>query len=475
MSILLTALFVLREFGLLDLELHYPIPMKPTATIKLLIISLFFSSPVMGAEWDTILNRLKQNGVDQVGALNIGQLKNQIGQNVQWKEIDESSRPIFAGSRRSAYYVVKDKTVFKNKVLPKELMEIQSQLDLHEAFGALGYQDQAYSLSTSLDLISNARNAEVSQYLVNVLGATVFTEENLQRLRSSDSSVGPGEGGGGDITALFVKSAVLKQILSRPHVNSTEVLRHFPFINFEPQYNPKEQYISLKYEFRDGSKNGKLLEGVPVQPRTGHQEKLSIWVPVLNWSKSKSKRDRLVKDVAQKVFELFPFKASPDTPTTTYQTCRNQSVTYATPSSQSVNRIQFLRGLIIGGCEITNMFGPLSTKLTITDPSFDETFRVRYQAPFYICRLEENGKLVASGDFNEIEPSSTGEPGEILIPDSSFNDFGYVYRNEKLEITKFGFFNINEGPKVVAFNGRRQTYRMVKNRIKYAITCVRQQ
>ncbi len=459
--------------------------MTSKTLIYLVCASLLISFPAFGNDWNQVLDRLQQQGVQQVGDLHLGQLESEIRENVQWKEIDKDSRPLFAGTRRSAFYVIKDKTVYKNKDLPSSLKQIQPQLDLHEALGALGYQDQAYSLSTSLDLISRARDAKSRQYLIDNIGPNVFSKENLQRLKSLDLKSGPGEGGGGDITAMLIKSAVLTKILSHPHVNSKEVLKHYPFINFEPQYNPKEQFVAIKFEFRDGKReNNPFLEGVPVQPGNGNQEKLSVWVPVLNWNSSKANRTKLIDEVTNKILELFPFQAITSLPTATYRVCNNQAVTYLKPSSSIVRKMQFVRAQLFAGCGFVEV-SPSTYQVGATGfvfPAIDENFRLHYESPFYTCKVWRNGKLRAKIDFNELKPT-TDALAEYWHPVGDYVLAGttaIVKRNKNLEIIEFGFiesdsYHIEDRSNVVSFRGSEQSYEMVQNGDNFRIQCYRHQ
>lgn len=257
-----------------------------------------------GQSWPTILHRLQSLGVTKVGSLDLRTFEQRAQSELHWQVMDEAStRPAFAERRRSAYFEIHDHTISESSAILKTDREALALLELHEALGALKYNDRYYSLSTSLNVISQFENDRDREDLVKNLGRTYFNRQYA--MAGSGTSVG----GGGDEIALMAKVRVLQAVLKDRDATTWDFLRVYPGIGFEPLYKREEQQVSLRYQARPRNYrrfNLKPLPGVPFDKKGGYQELISVYVPALLWNRGTREQNKIVQQIKDYLVDLFP-------------------------------------------------------------------------------------------------------------------------------------------------------------------------
>ena len=201
---------------------------------------------------------LREKGIEKVGSLDLGVFEEELG-SIEWSITSEAfERPAVDGPGLSLQFGVNGEAVWQNGYRLEEddriyresarytLGEVrvhdsilgldqqaQARILLHEAFGALGYNDHHSALSGSLITID--RHPET----LPALGKAFF---NRKTLKLGGSSVG----GGGDSVALELKARVLSSIMRQPV--TTEFLANFTAIAFEPMDEPENQRVMVMYK-----------------------------------------------------------------------------------------------------------------------------------------------------------------------------------------------------------------------------------
>jgi hypothetical protein len=258
--------------------------------------------------------------------------------------------------------------------IPRDALESLADLELHEALGTLGYEDNQYALSTSLRVLAETESAETREKLKKTLEKGVFSEKNLRNQHDGGSSVG----GGGDIRALIIKNQVLAEILKENRKVSMDFLTNYPLINFEAIYSDQMDYVSLQYAYRSHAAlaNVGSMNRVPFS-KDGTQELFTVFVPVAYWSKGAKQRKILMKELKRKVTGLFPVSDKPKM--RTFKICQgSQKVTVPASRDQEVVNIQAVRAGYKTGCDRAAEFAS-----SFTTPGLPDGVLVPEPGSFY--------------------------------------------------------------------------------------------
>jgi hypothetical protein len=241
----------------------------------------------LGQKWRPAIETLIGQGVTQIGDFDLREFQEKAHK-IRWATFSGTSdlNLDLVGNRRSAFFKTKTMEVRVSDHLPTGLKESLPLLELHEALGATGYNDQNYSLSTALQFLSqlpkdSRRNQIIYSYDKEIFG-------NAHMNSSGDQGSGTSVGGGGDLTAIAVKYAVLKSVVKKYRNVSIAFLSQYPLIGFEPFYEKNQQFVALRYHTRPG------------------YELISVYVPALTWNRQASKRSALVNEVLGMITEIFP-------------------------------------------------------------------------------------------------------------------------------------------------------------------------
>lgn len=265
-------------------------------------------------------------GVTEIGDFNLSRFYRQAS-GIQWSRFKGKINPSAFEGRRSAYFLTEGKKVYVSNELPSTVSEAYSLLELHEALGATGYDDENYSLSTGLHLLSKMPDGNFRDEILRSFDRDLFQS-------STGSGSGTSVGGGGDLTAISVKYAVLQAILKRYSKVNVSFLVTFPKIAFEPFYEKNQQFVALRYQA--DSKN----------------ELISVYVPALTWNKSPGKRRAIIEDLIVKVTDIFPAVPGVKMYKVSAMSCANgKTVLFPKSNSTQTQLIQAFRADFITGCE----------------------------------------------------------------------------------------------------------------------------
>ena len=302
-------------------------------------------APALGQAWPEVVSALQREGVQKIGDLDLAQFSKDA-QKINWKKNLQAAPSLVAGARTSAYYVIDKKEVYISDNLPKDALKSYPDLELHEALGALGYEDNQYALSTSLRVILETKSSAERQILLKNFGKTIFTEDNMKIRLDGGSSVG----GGGDIRTLLIKNQVLSEILNSSRKVSVEFYVSYPLINFEPIAKTDVDYVALNYKYRKTTvtTSGGALARVPI--RNGYQELITVYVPMTRWQKP-DQRPALITEIKGKILGLFPADAAA-TATVRLAICEKaQTMLFPATDDSSVRAVQTVRGGLLKGCD----------------------------------------------------------------------------------------------------------------------------
>jgi hypothetical protein len=186
----------------------------------------------LSQQWmDTLL----EDNIEQVGALNLWVLKQQMDQ-LQVSTL-VGDLPDFMGTRDSAYYTHEGKIHFRDDY-PMEFLPALQLLATHEALGALGFQDDNYGVSILLQSLAESSKAKRQKLLTHPYIDSKF-HAGKAFLKTGGGATGVG--GGGDFMAAWVKYLVTQYVLKASH--SPQHLMFLDQVRFEPYGygNPKIQ------------------------------------------------------------------------------------------------------------------------------------------------------------------------------------------------------------------------------------------
>lgn len=118
------------------------------------------------------------------------------------------------GQREGAYYEPSDKVVYLNsKPLAEMSLEQRGTLILHELLGAAGFSDREYQMTLQLVLLSRQD--------VNPRSLIGSTLKNRSEASALSGGSGTSVGGGGDILAIRIKSALIETLRALENTGRT--------------------------------------------------------------------------------------------------------------------------------------------------------------------------------------------------------------------------------------------------------------
>ncbi len=288
-----------------------------------------------GTHWPTIIAGLESSGIHKVGDFEVKAFREEANQ-IHWRGLSGAPEAVLSGSRQSAFYLWDQRQVYLSEQLPAEALAALPQLELHEALGATGYNDHDYSLSTALVTLSKLDPTAQRQKLLNAYGKSLFTSSKM-------TDGGTSVSGGGDLTTLYVKSQVLKNIMAGAQNSSAvsdDFLLRFPSINFEPLETAGLTKVYIKYQYI-------------VHPKaSGSRELFSVYVPVQRWRQGADAQKSLIREIERKLGEIFPARRGENLRRFQPEGCTSseQTVTYPATEDPAVRSIQNFRGSLQLGC-----------------------------------------------------------------------------------------------------------------------------
>lgn len=287
----------------------------------------------LGSGAETIINDLLKKGIYTIGDMDLRNLKSKL-RDLKWEYTTQPPVEEIAWGRRSAYYLKNEKQIWITQQLEQTVdSETLGPLELHEALGALGYRDHNYAQTSSMIILNRVTDEIQRKHLVESFGKRVFDKANL-KVAGGGSSVG----GGGDLSALLLKLAVLDEILKS---NSLLDLGFYPLfveINFEPTPAP---FIEVEYHL---AKDSSLIRGAP----TGKEffELLTVAFPENKISPS------IISKIGKIIVGLVPTHAKVNKHIIRIDGCANQNgVIYPETHDSTLITLQMMRASFLLNCE----------------------------------------------------------------------------------------------------------------------------
>lgn len=378
-----------------------------------MILAAFFchSLPAQAAElgqaWQPIVQRLLKNGIRKIGAFDIENFLEEA-ESVKWKAVPPSQIGAIAAGRKSAFYVVKDREVSVSTELPKE--GDPAALELHEQLGATGYNDKSGNLSSSIIALSLLPEGSEQIQLAQVLGSTLFLDE--QMLSGSGTGSGTSVGGGGDIIALTAKNQFVQRLLRDPKWRSISTIAFLMNINFEPFYDPEQQYVAFRYQSNSGKDFLPYLPdsipGVLTNPRSGYQDQVTVYIPVLKWGQQPQLRAGFIEKAVAYVQFLIPVAEASFRGKTESYSCGSQKVSFLKNSSDElISMVQKSRFAVLTGCSESDLI------MEVRHPAFFD-----YQGNQKTKQAipdEEQKKLSVGICLFELKGKALNEPFQVVF------------------------------------------------------------
>lgn len=352
----------------------------------------------IGSSWIKVIGTLQKSGIKQVGDLVLNDIAN-AGKAVEWLPLQNAPPSLLSGSRKSAFFLRSQKKVYYVTPLPKISLPALPQLELHEVMGALGYDDDDGALSMALILVSRLPQNEQRSRLVQFYGQVLFANPSLRG--------GTSVSGGGDLTTTFFRDQTLKYILSQKSGTTSEFLRVYPLIRFEPLQDRTLSTVVIQYRYL-------------VRANTrGQRELFSVFLPMSRAQGSKSERQDLVQQVSRKITELF--RAYPGQTQTRFQpsSCSSaeQTVIFPHTRDHAVAHIQDFRGGLALQC---HHFSPGMTGYTLTSPAITADQDPRVSGSFHFtCQFKYNQ---GADEYNVVVPAGQSRLAshQVSIDDEDF-------------------------------------------------------
>lgn len=329
---------------------------------------LFFALPShaqdMSQDTFEFIQGLRNSGIEDVGSLNLRKFQNELGQ-IQWQITDSplpgpvSVKPgilietddlgnlvlkpttvpipeIERPNRMSGRYEFQNVTIHEEELKKHKDQDVYTQFLLHEALGALGYNDYNYALSTSLMMIQSLPETTKS------LGDAFF---NTKSLENGGSSVG----GGGDTTSLEIKSIVLKSIQKNPV--SLDFLANYAGITFEPLDEEENQSVMIFYKvhIKKGLLRKSIFRGVRQDRR--YEELVTLFYPRAIWNKSPEVREEIISFIRYGILSLYP--ANSNTPMVNIgpiSECEDKPLWIPKDRSTGADLVHRFRALMLSKC-----------------------------------------------------------------------------------------------------------------------------
>lgn len=198
-------------------------------------------------------------GIKKIGDLDVAKLIAKLD-TVEWRTFDLGFLSGSGGKRQTSIYIVKDRMVVVNMLALQNLVEKPVRIDrwaLHEALGALGYDDENYEITTALTFVSPADKGLERVDLVE------RTLSNLQ-IRTTDhvyDNVGGTTiiGGGGDAPIIELKTRLLERYdawveLHRPGLNPSQKKKGLRrLIDQSIEFSMDSSHNSVEFQMKDGT------------------------------------------------------------------------------------------------------------------------------------------------------------------------------------------------------------------------------
>lgn len=175
-------------------------------------------------------------GYEKIGKLKLNKLLGEL-ETVEWRTFDLGFLSGSGGKRTTSIYMVKDTMVVINLHALQNLVGQPVPLyswALHEALGALGYDDENYELSSSISFLANNKNEGFENltsidFIKHNFSSVKRSKYEKTYLMAGGSTV---VGGGGDAVLIQLKQLLLQRYLAwikevRPEATSREVKNGF--------------------------------------------------------------------------------------------------------------------------------------------------------------------------------------------------------------------------------------------------------
>lgn len=321
--------------------------MKTVFVIAFVILSFGICSANPGDSVREVIKRLHAKGIYQIGDFDTHTFLKQLD-NVKWKTVKSLPPNSIAGTRRSAYFIKPNKTIY----LTEDLSVGAELLKLHEALGVLGYNDEKYALSASIQILLNVDGDDLPKLLQQQYGKTYFKKDSL--FQTGGSSVG----GGGDGEALVLKMEILDEILLTETYVDRQFLLDYPQVVFEPIGDKKSDKFNGIFEYKikviNNAANYGMIEGV--RRDRFFQEAITIYYPEMDRStpEGKSLFEYTKAKVKEMILGIYPLNEAEGTVSMTPKEClagsNKSDIKYRKTESKNLMAIQLIRSMTILEC-----------------------------------------------------------------------------------------------------------------------------
>lgn len=334
--------------------------------IRSLILLILTQSSIAGAdtnfspELKQFTLTLMDKGIDQVGQFNLPEFYAELD-NIQWHITDQpfsqpavdapgvtitvgpGSQVTFPGAhipeeerpyRESARYNI-NQVYLSDDIVKLKPSDSRTQIILHEALGALGYNDHHSAQSSSLILLQKYPE------LAPALGDSFF---NARSLIYGGSSVG----GGGDFDSIDLKQKVLNHIMSKS-VDSN-FLSNYAGITFEPMDEPQNQRVMIMYEFnRKGFWGKPRFKGVRQDRR--YEELITVLFPRKSWIEASTRvKGQIIQFISYGILSVFPTTPDQLEIDPYHTTCNGEPLLLPKERSSNADLVLRFRANMIADC-----------------------------------------------------------------------------------------------------------------------------
>lgn len=178
------------------------------------IISIFISFPIAQAQGlqaasQELIKILQDSQVKKIGDLDLTQLAAELN-TIQWVMTSSALAQGSGKPRFDCNYFVQEKRVIcDSNLTDKTILEF---LALHEGLGALGYDDENYSITAVIAAYAFSKDKNSLKFLDRHLTNLSRRQQNQEYLIASGG--GTHVGGGGDSTAVALKIFSILGLLS---------------------------------------------------------------------------------------------------------------------------------------------------------------------------------------------------------------------------------------------------------------------
>ncbi len=187
-----------------------------------------------------IVDRILEKGITHIGDLDLRKLKSEMSK-LHFLEMTLDTNFMLAEGRRSAFY--EHNTVYSKldyPYIPDNIRGLEL-LGIHEALGALGYDDNQYQKSIIFALMSKEDFQITDELLADSLIQYEFKFKQLNR--ENEEGGATGVGGGGDLPSAIFKyelfnlySRIYSFADSRYSVGGTKAINLILNLQFEPNH-----------------------------------------------------------------------------------------------------------------------------------------------------------------------------------------------------------------------------------------------